>query len=651
VDTIVERDPSINVNECGWGSITRRFEAWQWRPEGDINDNGMMDASEVFRSDNTCSQLITITEIHNFTIDFPEDVDAACGTPEIPTIDTETDGCDVLSVNIGEPARFESTGDECYKLSISYDVINWCLWDGEYEGYIIERMTEDDGEALTVDRAVEGNERPIVSYSTNTGLCIDRNHNDRDGDSSLDNCASPQLPNYGRYVYTQFVKVYDNSAPVVSVGNYGGPTEECPMLTDGQFGDWNGSCDAEVSIPFSVSDECELFDGEGELIISIVSAELDAFAIDANGDGLIKADEFSTDSDVTDNITDNGHGTYLFSGTFPIITSEMGPNVVHAIRVLLEDGCGNQVAQYIEFDVVDCKGPAPICVNGLTVTLMPSEEGCQMAIWASDFEASPIYDCTGQGPETDPESGNPRVNKYAIYRVSTVEAAGEGFVPDPAQTGIVLNNADNTETFVYIYAFDEEGNYDFCETYIIVQYHENCSPGASLAGIIQTPEGTGVPAVNVAVSGNIQQTAMTNLDGEYNLQNLSIDADLSIIPYLNNDPLNGVTTFDLVLIAKHILGVQPLDNPYKMIAADANGSGSVSTLDMIIIRKLILTLQETFTNSESWRFVPEDYVFPNPPNPWQEEFPEFININNLTGEESINFKAIKVGDVNDSASF
>ncbi|MGH1434589.1 MAG: hypothetical protein ACRBG0_09035, partial [Lewinella sp.] len=91
VDTIVERTPNIQVNDCGWGSITRRFEAWQLRPEGDANGNGAIDINEVFRSTNSCSQLITITEVHDFVIDFPEDADADCTDPDVPTIITTTD--------------------------------------------------------------------------------------------------------------------------------------------------------------------------------------------------------------------------------------------------------------------------------------------------------------------------------------------------------------------------------------------------------------------------------------------------------------------------------------------------------------------------------------------------------------------------------
>jgi hypothetical protein len=654
VDTIVERTPNIAINECGWGTITRRFEAWQLKPEGDVNDNGAIDINEVYRSTNSCSQVITITEVHDFVIDFPEDAAADCGAPDVPTIITTADGCDVLSINIGEPEIFAATGDECYKLSITYDIINWCLWDGEYTGYVLARMTEDDGEALPVDRAVEGNERPVITYTSAGGLCIDRDHTDRDGDSDLDNCASPQLPNYGRYIYTQFVKVYDSTVPVITVGEYGGPTDLCPTLEAGQFGDVTGNCEAPVSIPFSITDDCELFDGAGNLVISMVSAELDAFAVDINGDGDIKSNEFLAEAgaagNVMANITDNGDGTYSFDGNFPIITSAMGDNIYHAVRVLFEDGCGNQVSETLVFDVIDCKGPAPVCINGLTVTLMPQAEGvCAMTIWASDFEGSPISDCTGQGPELF--GGLPRVTKYAIYRASEVEGNPD-FVPHPTNTGLVLTQDDDQTTVVYIYAFDEEGNYDYCETYVLVQEHNSCNgpDDATIAGVITTTANETIEGVEVSINGAAQMNMTTGTDGAFIFQVPQLGGDYTVTPYHNDNPLNGVSTFDIILISKHILNIDPLDTPYQRLAADVNNSETITTLDMIHIRKLVLNITTSFTNNTSWRFVPADYVFPNALNPWQETFPELININNLS-ESLVNadFVGVKTGDVNGNA--
>ncbi|MCB0616052.1 MAG: T9SS type A sorting domain-containing protein, partial [Phaeodactylibacter sp.] len=94
--------------------------------------------------------------------------------------------------------------------------------------------------------------------------------------------------------------------------------------------------------------------------------------------------------------------------------------------------------------------------------------------------------------------------------------------------------------------------------------------------------------------------------------------------------------------------VQPLGSPYQMIAADVNNSRSITTLDLIQLRKLILSIDTEFTNNTSWRFVERAYAFPNPSNPWFEDFPEVVNINNLpaTGISNADFVAVKVGDVN-----
>ncbi len=65
-----------------------------------------------------------------------------------------------------------------------------------------------------------------------------------------------------------------------------------------------------------------------------------------------------------------------------------------------------------------------------------------------------------------------------------------------------------------------------------------------------------------------------------------------------------MTTYDLVLISKHIIAIESLDSPYKMIAADANKSGSVTTFDIVLGRKLILGI-DTELACGSWKFVPQ----------------------------------------------
>lgn len=65
----------------------------------------------------------------------------------------------------------------------------------------------------------------------------------------------------------------------------------------------------------------------------------------------------------------------------------------------------------------------------------------------------------------------------------------------------------------------------------------------------------------------------------------------------------NVSTFDLIVMQQHILGVTPFDSPYKYIAADVNNSGTITTLDQISIRKVILGISSQYPVG-SWRYIP-----------------------------------------------
>jgi hypothetical protein len=130
---------------------------------------------------------------------------------------------------------------------------------------------------------------------------------------------------------------------------------------------------------------------------------------------------------------------------------------------------------------------------------------------------------------------------------------------------------------------------------------------------------------------------------------LPVGADYVLAPEKDDNPLNGVTTYDLVLISKHILGLEPFDSPYKMIAADANKSGSITTFDIVEFRKLILGIYSEMPNNTSWRFVDQAYAFPNQLNPFQEAFPETKSVVDMQmANLNDNFVGVKIGDVNNT---
>lgn len=143
---------------------------------------------------------------------------------------------------------------------------------------------------------------------------------------------------------------------------------------------------------------------------------------------------------------------------------------------------------------------------------------------------------------------------------------------------------------------------------------------------------------------------LTGSDGAYGFCPCGT-CNATITPYKNTNPLNGVTTLDLALITKHILGLDSLDTPYKIIAANANGDLSVTTFDVVTLRKLILGIIDTLPVT-SWRFVDKNYTFPDPSNPFVPAFPTSATIPNVgtNSNHLANFVAIKVGDVNNTAN-
>ena len=216
--------------------------------------------------------------------------------------------------------------------------------------------------------------------------------------------------------------------------------------------------------------------------------------------------------------------------------------------------------------------------------------------------------------------------------------------------GITVNCSDfpgnNYDDMVHISAIDAAGNIK--DIPAVLRYL--CPAGLALAGDIETIQNEPIDDVMVKISTDSDST-MNYTNGFYLNDELTMGNNYTISPEKNINPLNGVTTYDLVLISKHILGTQLFDSPYKIIAADANRSGSLTALDLVQLRSLILNSIDELPNNKSWRFVDAHYEFDNPMQPLLEDFPESMECLNLTESEfGMDFVGIKVGDVNGTAS-
>ena len=147
---------------------------------------------------------------------------------------------------------------------------------------------------------------------------------------------------------------------------------------------------------------------------------------------------------------------------------------------------------------------------------------------------------------------------------------------------------------------------------------------------------------------NMVQLGSTTSEGKYSFENIRFGQEYTIKPISYNDYLNGVTTYDIVQIQKHLLGIKYFDAPYQYIAADMDQSSAVTAADLVTLRKLLLGKYEHIPNVDSWVFVRANQEL-NESNfgEYESEIrldPFAVNLNKQ------DFIGVKMGDINSSHS-
>jgi len=315
---------------------------------------------------------------------------------------------------------------------------------------------------------------------------------------------------------------------------------------------------------------------------------------------------------------------------------------LYTAEFVFTDNCGNSSVARQEYRFVECTNPTPYLLNGIAIELGQSGT---VDVWANDFDQGSYDNCTLQ------DSLEFRIWHISLGFNPPVTAQG---VLDSLPTAVDFNCNYLGTQVVRIYVVDQSNNYDYAATFIIVQDNMRACQGGPeeedmVAGDITSFNGESIENVNVNVVGGSANQMRTEADGHYQFM-LAKNGDYTITPEKNEDPLNGVSTFDLVLISKHILGLTTFDSPYKYIAADVNKSGSITAFDMVQLRQLILNINTEFSNNQSWRFIDENYEFTTD-TPMDEPFAESVTIENLTENlMQTNFIGVKIGDVNGNAN-
>lgn len=303
--------------------------------------------------------------------------------------------------------------------------------------------------------------------------------------------------------------------------------------------------------------------------------------------------------------------------------SGLYPVGMHQVVFTATDDCGNTSQKTVQIEVRDQTKPIALCKTGLSIPLNASGYA---SISPDEIDAGSYDACTTPA----------FLSKYVAP--SNFDCQSLGFKKISLTIG------------------DASGNVAVCTTMVSINDpNQVCASGPTLralGGGIRTEQGDTVRNIPVELYNNgLYVVNYCDSTGRFRFDDLASDSSYHIHPINNANWSNGISTYDLLLISRHILGIQPLNSPYKLIAADANKSGSVTTFDIVQLRKLILGIYDTLPGINSWRFIPASHSFINPNNPFYGGFPEEIFIQNLNTDSLGNqFVGIKVGDVNNSSN-
>ncbi len=546
---------------------------------------------------NFCTQWIVIERTGDFdatTIEFPDDVVLDCNDYDEgePTW-LNDNACNLIGVSVDIDTFFQERGS-CMTIVKNWTVIDWCLQD-------------------------------------------------------------PTDPDQGKYTDVQVIQINDTEDPELTVVDSLIYSVDANCVSKGivlqASADDDGICSSdwigwEVSIDLNADWTQDYY--YANTIPAIINGEPNPFYVEKTANGE------QVEIVLPDNLPSS--------------------KVWHRVVWRATDGCNNNRSHTRYFQISDAKAPTPYCYN-LSTAFM---QNGQVELWAKDFSLGSFDNCTSEDDllftftdvvppvrddsqyDPSPSGNNPAPDPWYDGTYWYYDA-NDGSYADQAEYGSDIhlwNEGSRTSgkiftgdeidangfTSVKVYVWDECENIDFCTVNLRVVDNDG---GGSVSGRIATEQGEGISGIKTELVASLPGYPLedtTDGQGYYAFENTPYNIDYSLRAVSANDNyLNGVSTLDLVLIQKHILGQQFFRSPYKMIAADANSDDFVTAIDLIELRKLILGVYDELPESDSWKFVNNNEEL-SMSNPWA--YRESNDIVTMSSDMiNQDFVAVKIGDV------
>jgi hypothetical protein len=333
------------------------------------------------------------------------------------------------------------------------------------------------------------------------------------------------------------------------------------------------------------------------------------------------------------------NGALISQGTGDTFSQIVYPGPKYEVKWQATDLFANTSVIEKAYIFTDGLAPVAYCNNGIVAETNPDQRFVRVDV--DLFDRGSYDNCTDQS-KLKKRLWHPVLNIPRPQTMMEVMA-----LPTYLEFGCLFIGTQE----VSFYVMDEAGNFDYCTTFLIIQNNMLSCSRRNISGEIKDRKDRPIEQVAINVTSTDNNLSLSSsAKGHYEFT-MPDGADYTIRPFLDKDHLNGVSTYDLVLINQHILGVKEFSSPYQYIAADVNLSGTITAFDIVQIRQLILNIIPRFPNNTSWRFIDMDQPINSKYSALQMKAShEEKTIRDLSGDRlGMDFLGIKIGDIDGSA--
>ncbi len=283
----------------------------------------------------------------------------------------------------------------------------------------------------------------------------------------------------------------------------------------------------------------------------------------------------------------------------------------------------------------DFDKPVAKCITEATITLDSTHV---RRIYAIDFNFGSFDTLT---PE----------NKLRYTFWDTNPEVDPQFVDEKSSSYIDFRTDVNITRDIRVYVWDKSDNKNYCTIKINLIVEDN-QPFHIISGKVfidnsnTFDKGAIANLVDVFDKEDTLTTAV-NTSGEYLFDGIKTGTYKVFVKKQLSMEASGITPFDFIKEQRKIFKISDFKDVYQYFAADINKDKRINVIDLCEMQRIMLGL--TLSDFDNWRFGYKGQTFINKKTALQEGLQEEAIVNVKGPVNVANFRAIKLGDLNNSS--